>query len=358
MIGAPCILTLLLAGRIAARRQRLDSGHAVSKGNPHALYKVCKAATESREKIRPWTDYSAPPIRTAVDVDLTSSSVSFCRRAASSSIKEGCGSPRTPERLQAPAPLSRSHSVSPKRTSLNRKDREKTDTGNIGISARSCDSADCQKAGPKRETSEPEREDGRISSAFVDRPRILTIRPGELTPEAVKPALQSGHPRTHANWGEMKLAASLAWWDPLICQPVEGEHNTVQATRTREGGGVHKTPRDYSEGEEGGGDRKSITSPIAGERIRYVIRAIPAWYRSPARSPGQAHGNHFTGRVGFPQKIDLGLGQWKVWMTSRNELEKFDRVEPTGILGNARCVSGQWRAPKSAGQGYGKATRQ
>lgn len=45
-------------------------------------------------------------------------------------------------------------------------------------------------------------------------------------------------------------------------------------------------------------------------------------------------------------------------MTSRNELEKFDRVEPTGILGNARCVSGQWRAPKSAGQGYGKATRQ
>lgn len=37
--------------------------------------------------------------------------------------------------------------------------------------------------------------------------------------------------------GEMKLAASLAWWDPLICQPVEGEHNTVQATRTREGGG-------------------------------------------------------------------------------------------------------------------------
>lgn len=47
--------------------------------------------------------------------------------------------PRTPERLQAPAPLSRSHSVSPKRTSLNRKDREKTDTGNIGISARSCD---------------------------------------------------------------------------------------------------------------------------------------------------------------------------------------------------------------------------
>ncbi|PYH33225.1 uncharacterized protein BO87DRAFT_407448 [Aspergillus neoniger CBS 115656] len=342
MIGAPCILTLLLAGRIAARRQRLDSGHAVSKGNPHALYELCKAATASREKIRPWTDYSAPPIRTAVDVDLTSSSVSFCRRAASSSIKEGCGSPRTPERLQAPAPLSRSHSVSPKRTSLNRKDREKTDTGNIGISARSCDA--------------------RRSKAFrtVSVIRLKTIRPGELTPEAVKPAIQSGHPRTHANCrtppsskGEMKLAASLAWWDPLICQPVEGEHNTVQATRTREGGGVkgfrvsqHKTPRDYSEGEEGGGDRKS------------VIRAIPAWYHSPARSPGQAHGNHFTGRVGFPQKIDLGLGQWKDWMTSRNELEKFDRIEPTGILGNARCVSGQWRAPKSAGQGYGKATRQ
>lgn len=33
---------------------------------------------------------------------------------------------------------------------------------------------------------------------------------------------------------------------------------------------------------------------------------------SPVRRPGQAHGNHFTGRVGFPQKIDLGLGQWKV----------------------------------------------
>lgn len=33
---------------------------------------------------------------------------------------------------------------------------------------------------------------------------------------------------------------------------------------------------------------------------------------SPARGPGQAHGNHFTGRVDFPQKIVLGLGQWKV----------------------------------------------
>ncbi|KAL7649498.1 hypothetical protein ACMYSQ_011347 [Aspergillus niger] len=59
--------------------------------------------------------------------------------------------PKSPERLQAPAPSSRSHSVSPKRTSLNRKDREKTDTGNIGISARSCDArrskADLQSAG-------------------------------------------------------------------------------------------------------------------------------------------------------------------------------------------------------------------
>ncbi|OJZ83529.1 hypothetical protein ASPFODRAFT_83931 [Aspergillus luchuensis CBS 106.47] len=318
MIGSLCILTLLLAGRIAACRQRLDSGHAVSKGNPHAM--------PLREKIRPWTDYSAPPIRTAVDVDLTSSSVSFCRREALSSIKEDPDAiqsdgdillgPRTPERLQAPAPLSRSHSVSPKRTSLNRKDREKTDTGNIGISARSCDA--------RRSKADP----------FII--CLKTILPGELTPEAVKPALQSGHPRTHdRERGEMKLAASLAWWDPLICQPVEGEHNTVQATRTREGGG--KDPD------------LNLTS---------VIRAIPAWYRSPGRRPGQAHGNHFTGRVGFPQKIDLGLGQWKVWMTSRNELEKFDRVESTGILGNARCVSGQWRAPKSAGQGYRKATRQ
>ncbi|RAH55532.1 hypothetical protein BO85DRAFT_470367 [Aspergillus piperis CBS 112811] len=250
MIGSLCILTLLLAGRIAA---------------------------PSREKIRPWTDYSAPPIRTAVDVDLTSSSDPDAIQSDGDILL----GPRTPERLQAPAPLSRSHSVSPKRTSLNRKDREKTDTGNIGISARSCD-ARRSKADPfslRIAKRLARNEEGTVSVIH-----LKTILPGELTPEAVKPALQSGHPRTHANWGEMKLAASLAWWDPLICQPVEGEHNTVQATRTREGG--------------------------------------------PVRRPGQAHGNHFTGRVGFPQKIDLGLGQWK------------------------------WRAPKSAGQGYGKATRQ
>ncbi|PYH60653.1 uncharacterized protein BO96DRAFT_463059 [Aspergillus niger CBS 101883] len=408
LIGAPCILTLLLAVCIAARRQRLDSGLAVSKPNSHACAKQQQPVVET---IRPWTDYSAPPIHTAVDVDLTSSPMSLCRSAASSSGRSSQDSPedytvvdpdanqsdgdnllgpKSPERLQAPAPSSRSHSVSPKRTSLNRKDREKTDTGNIGISARSCDarrskadlqSAGLPKAGQKRGLrwdgyAKGENRNSRVAPLGLERGKegtVLSIicpkqvHPGELTPEAVNLGPQSGHPSIYSiDEGKQKLAASLAWWDPLFCQPVEGEHNIVQATQTGGGGGrfrvsQHKTSRDYSEGEEGGGERIGKDPDL---NLPSEIRAIPAWYRSPARGPGQAHGNHFTGRVDFPQKIVLGLGQWKrvtdkrVWMTSRNELEKFDRVEPTGILGNARCVSGQSRAPKSAGQGYGKATRQ